>query len=98
MAALFAEDVRHLVAVVGGIDELFGKGRVEIRDDLVPVHVSVLDAVQLILHFGGKSDVHDVGKILDEKVGDLESDLGGHHELALFGHILALCEHGMMDA
>ena len=94
MAALFAEDIRHLVAVVGGEHQLFGEGRIEVGDDLVPVGAVLFDAVEHVFHPGGEADVHDVGKVLAQKVGDAEGDLGGHHVLAFLSHIFAAGEHG----
>ena len=92
--ALFAEDIRHLVAVVGGKHQLFRKRRVEIGYDLAPVGAAVLDVVQLVLHLRGEADVHDVGKILHQQIGNLEGDFRRHHVLAVLGDVLALGEHG----
>ena len=94
MPALGALDVRQFVAVRLGKAELFRKGRIERRDDGVPILAAVLDLVQLGLHVRRKADVHDVGEIFDEEIGDAVGDLRGLHILALFFDVLALVEHG----
>jgi hypothetical protein len=56
-----------------GALERFGEGHVEVAEDLDSPHVAVRDLVELLLHLGREVDVHDVGEVLDQLVGD---DLG----------------------
>ena len=60
----------------------------------MPVLAAVLDLVEFGLHVRRKADVHDLGEVLDQHVGDAVCDLGGLHVLTLLLHILSFVEHG----
>ena len=92
MPALFALDLGDLVAVGVGSFEPFLEGRIELGDEFVPI-LPLFDEVEFFFHIGGEPDVHNVGKILHEKIGDPKRHFGGFHVFPLFFDVFAFIEH-----
>ena len=56
----------------------------------MPVHAPFLDIIQFIFHAGGEGNVHNVGKVLHEHIGDFIRYLCRHHVLSVLFHVFAL--------
>ena len=70
MADLRGRD-RHALGMLrlGGLEGLLERV-VELVEDLDHVFLGRGDVVEFVLHVGGELEVHDLGEVLDQQVGD----------------------------